>query len=164
MTSQGISQKASPWSKPAAALLLAVVAALPLGAATGVLVEAPRRVVGIEIFPRTVVPYHSARYEVEGTALDVYYTASELPLPGNPEIDACGTRELQRIDEQVGLFLDLTRDLPLDRQPCSLAALVHDVQQLLQHRAGRAGVELVPVQVAATAGSALIDGDARRLR
>ncbi|MFP4509242.1 MAG: hypothetical protein ACLFNQ_03850 [Spirochaetaceae bacterium] len=101
LTSQGISQKASPWSKPAAALLLAVVAALPLGAATGVLVEAPRRVVGIEIFPRTVVPYHSARYEVEGTALDVYYTASELPLPGNPEIDACGTRELQRIDEPM---------------------------------------------------------------
>lgn len=99
LTNPGISPKASRWSRRAAAtLLLAVLAVLPLGAATGVLVDAPRRIVGIELFPRTVVPYHGGRYEVAGSALDVYYTASELPLPDDASVVTCGERELQRIE------------------------------------------------------------------
>lgn len=100
LTNPGISRKASRWSRLAAAtLLLAVLAVLPLGAATGVLVDAPRRIVGIELFPRTVVPYHGGRYEVAGTSLDVYYTASELPLPEDASVVTCGARELQRIED-----------------------------------------------------------------
>lgn len=96
LTSPGILLKASPLSSPVRiAILLSVLAVFPASAETGVLVEAPRRIVGIELFPTLVVPYHRARYERAGVDLFVYYTEAGLPMPEDASTVQCGTRILR---------------------------------------------------------------------
>ncbi|TVQ26100.1 MAG: hypothetical protein EA383_06570 [Spirochaetaceae bacterium] len=72
---------------------------LPASAATGVLVEAPRRIVGIELFPAVPVPYLRARYELAGVDLIVYYTEAGLPLPEDAATVQCGTRVLRVLED-----------------------------------------------------------------
>jgi len=104
LISRETSRKASPSSKPrrlGAALLLLCVAVQPVAAATGVLVDSPRRVVGIELFPAVVVPYHRGRYRINGVDLVVYYTAADLPVPADAPVVQCGVRTLRVIPDPL---------------------------------------------------------------